>query len=208
MTIKSLLSLLTRQTSKHDQTCLTRHPNYLAGLETDLSRTEEVEPQLVWIKRHKNEVRMLHRIIQLEMHFSARLFHYDNAEEQPMLLSVSSSAAQTLKIDDCIRELDCLRDDFITLLHRVTDFEKAKPSGIHIDKYVKKAQQQENLRPHNLWRFEMIYCQLSEGCCSCNCGCCERSWRTIRDHSNRVHYLHCSQDFGCCSRRRATIKVS
>lgn len=94
ITIKSLLSLLTRQTNKQEQTFLTRHSSYLAGPATDVSRTEEVEPQLVWIKKHKHEVRMLHRIIQHEMHLGARLFHYDNIEGNPMLLSVPSDGTE------------------------------------------------------------------------------------------------------------------
>lgn len=101
---------------------------------------------------------MLHRIIQHEMHLGARLFHYDNIEGNPMLLSVPSDGTQRLQIDECIRELGCLRNDLITHLQRVTDSEKAKSPGLLIEEYLKKVQQQENLRPHSLWRFERIYC--------------------------------------------------
>ncbi|OQE29786.1 hypothetical protein PENSTE_c002G05961 [Penicillium steckii] len=206
--MKSLFPFRSQKSDKKEEASLTRQSNYLAGLENDQASTEEVETQLDWIKKHKHEVRRGHRMIQHEMHLGAKLFHYESIEEQAMTLSPLLHGTQQVQIDECTRQLQRLRDDFITHLQRVAEMEDTKPSGSLVKEYLKKVQQQEKLQPQTLWKFERIYCQLRGGCCSHNCGCCERSWRTIRDHSSRVHYLHCGRSCGCCNRRRVAIKVS
>lgn len=173
--------------------------NYLPDLDENSEPEEQREQQLAWIKSHKREIRSRHNIIQREMHLGAQLLHYDNLEDQG--LESSQSTAHQLQVEECNQKLKALGEEFIALSKQITELEKGKPPSQLVRDYLKR----QHNHTRTLWKLERIFCQLRGGCCARDCGCCDRSWRTIRDHSARIHYSHCSRDCRCCVRYRALV---
>ncbi|KAJ5096456.1 hypothetical protein NUU61_005812 [Penicillium alfredii] len=147
-----------------------------------------------WISQHRAETRVGNQIIQREMHLGAKLAYLQNQVNE----QVSTDVADLNGIRACELELRQLNHDFGHHQQKLTDLEKAKPSGPLVREYLQSLRR----RPRKLWKIEQVYCQLRGGCCARDCGCCERTWKTIRDPSGSVSYMHCTRACGCCVRYR------
>ncbi|KAJ5109578.1 hypothetical protein N7532_002223 [Penicillium argentinense] len=184
---------------------LKAHSQRLEGWLAAMAEQRRIEAQTTWIKKYEQETRNGRRIVQREMNVSAELFHLDTDEETK---TKAGTMARQHKIAELNWKLKVLADDFIQHTKRLDTLKKERPRGSMVREYLKK-QKSKQPQPQALWKLERYLCQLRGGCCTRDCGCCELSWRTIRDHSKRIHYLHCrGQSCACCARNRMSPEMS
>ncbi|CDM38108.1 unnamed protein product [Penicillium roqueforti FM164] len=160
----------------------------------ELQEAEQTKDQLDWISEHRQETRRANNIIQREMYVGATYRRY----EAQVQVETPPEPSTLKKLQGCNVELMLLNIEYFQHLERMAELLERKPSGCLVHRHTK------NLRHKSkqLWNIEQIYCQLRGGCCARECGCCGRSWHTIREPSGKVRYMHCTGSCGCCTRHR------
>jgi hypothetical protein len=159
----------------------------------ELREAEHARIQLDWISEHRQEIRRVNNIIQRETHIGSISRHYEIQVQHE-----SPPEPSTLrKLHECNFELRLLNIEYFQHLERMAELMERKPPGRLVHRYTKSLH-----KPKQLWNIERTYCQLRGGCCSRECGCCERPWQTIRHPSGKVRYMHCTGSCGCCTRHR------
>lgn len=160
----------------------------------ELQKAEHTKIQFDWISEHRQEIRRANNIIQREIHVGATSRHYEIQVQHE-----SPPEPSTLKkLQKCDIELKLLNIEYFQHLERIAELMKRKPPGRLVHRYTKGLQH----KPKQLWNIERTYCRLRGGCCARDCGCCERSWNTIRVPSGKIRYMHCTGSCGCCTRHR------
>ena len=160
----------------------------------ELQEAEHTKTQLDWISEHRQEMKLATNIIRREMYVGATSQHY----ETQVQVETPPEPSTLKKLQGCNFELRLLNIEYFQHLERMAELIERKPSGRLVHFYTKSLRH----KPKQLWNIEQIYCQLRGGCCARECGCCERSWPTIRDPSGKVRYMHCTGSCGCCTRHR------
>lgn len=160
----------------------------------ELKAAQHTNIQSNWISEHRQETRRANSIIQQETHIGTTYHHYEIQVQHE-----SPPEPSTLKkLQKCDMELKLLNIEYFQHLERMTELMKRKPPGRLVHRYTKDLRH----KPKQLWNIERTYCRLRGGCCARDCGCCERSWHTIRDPSGKIRYMHCTGSCGCCTRHR------
>lgn len=192
-TIREMMTKIRASTGRFKTKCQDRLPNnWLEQYIRELEDEEQALPKIKWIRDHRRETRRGNQILQREMHLSALVSYHETMTEE----QIARNPAHANELRGWETELKQLNRDYWMHRDKLTEIEKSKPRGNMVEDYYRI----QHRRPHVLWRLERIFCQLRGGCCARDCGCCERTWRTIRDPHGLPGYLHCSRGCGCCQR--------
>lgn len=195
MFIKQILSPLLSLADRFKTQCHDRLPNnYFERYLEEFENEEQARAQIDWIHRHRRQTRRGNQDLQREMHQVAQLAFYDDYTAE----QIADDPTYEEKVRKCHDELKALNLNY--WLHRAAmdEIDKARPRGRLAADYARI----QHRRPERLWKVERIFCQLRGGCCSRDCGCCERTWRTIRDPHGPPGYLHCGRSCRCCQRNQ------
>lgn len=195
MFIKQVISSLLTSADRFKTRCQDRLPNnYLERYLEEFENEEQALVQIDWIRRHRRQTRRGNQILQREMHLVALLDYCQNMTVE----QIANDPTRSEKMRRHEIDLKSLNHDYWLHREQITEIEKTKPRGRLVDDYFRI----QHRRPERLWKIERIFCQLRAGCCSRDCGCCERTWRTIRDPRGLPGYMHCGRSCGCCERNR------
>lgn len=195
MVLKRLISRITAtaghfRTKREDRTDRDSLDIYLQEFED----WDYAKAQTDWLSEYRKEMRGGNKILQREMHLSAKISYLTNlADEQGPL-----EPSQLNELHECDQELKQLSRDYLQHQQRILDLENSKPPGRLVRDYFTI----RHRRPGTLWKAERIQCRLRGGCCARECGCCEQ-WSAIRDPSGKSRHMHCIGDCSCCERHRA-----
>ncbi|KAJ5180954.1 hypothetical protein N7492_004164 [Penicillium capsulatum] len=195
MFIKPMITSLLASADQIRTRCQERLPNnYLERYLEEFEDEDHALAQVQWVQRHRRQTRRGNEILQREMHLGAMLSFYQNMTAE----QIARDSSRAEKIQDCKAALKTINLDYWQHRAQINEIEKTKPRGRLVQDYVRI----QHRRPERLWKVERIFCRLRGGCCSRDCGCCERTWRTIRDPHGLPGYLHCGRSCGCCERHR------
>lgn len=163
--------------------------------------SEDVDAQYQWIRQHKAKIRVCKQLVQHEMHIVAQLLYIENLADENGSLTPSHED-QILKYE---AELKRINQEYMEYRQRITELESNKPPG-------RVASQHLHLYGHQpysqAWNMETYRCRVHGGCCARDCGCCERSFRTIRDRRGGLRHIHCARRCSCCQRHRGESQAS
>jgi hypothetical protein len=135
------------------------------------------------------------------MHIVAQLLYIKNLADEKGSLTPSHED-QILQYE---AELKHINQEYMEYRERITELESYKPPG-------NMASQHLHLYGHRVysqtWIMETHWCRVRGGCYARDCGCCERSFRTIRDRKGGMRHMHCQLGCSCCQRHRGESQVS
>ncbi|OKO92234.1 hypothetical protein PENSUB_12796 [Penicillium subrubescens] len=162
---------------------------------------EGLDAKYKWIREHKAAIRVGKQLVQHEMHIVAQLLYIENLADEKGSLTPSHED-QILKYE---AELKQINHEYMEYRERINELESYKPLGHmasqHLHLYGHRAYSQA-------WNMEAYWCRVRRGCCAGDCGCCERSFRTIRDRKGGMRQMHCLRGCSCCQRHRGEFQVS
>jgi hypothetical protein len=149
---------------------------------------------LSWIENHEKEIHKRNQLIQREIYLN------NGIESLYKVTPISNNETDLLKAYEI--ELQQINQSFWQHQQEMQKLEEWKISGPWTREYAVFR------GPGKLgWKASRRACKLGGGCCSRDCGCCERPQKThrVKQGDDQI-IIHCTIACGCCVRNRGFFR--